>query len=402
MNSRPSACLKMLPVVTTVFADDLTGACEIAGIAHRHGFRTAVALAPGAVPNDAEVLVVDTETRLLSPANAAQSLDRWLQHHSIRERPGRIFKKIDSVLRGPIAAELLILARHTGAPRIAVVPANPDLGRVVRGGRYFIDDVPLDLTAFRLDPHHPVRSSLVTELIGKIEGFTAHPLPPSAPLPSRGLIIGDVSTARDYSRWAKQLPGDTLAAGSAFFFDALLSTTAVPVPHHSTDEALAAVPFLLVSGTTAPTQREILRDLRSRGLDIVELPASTAPLSTGSMAELIQALRGCVRASIQSPVRIDPDPKVAEAIRNNLAGAAHIAVADHSIRHLIVEGGATAAAIGDAFSWHSFRVMHEWAQGVVTVSPDTSPELLVTLKPGSYPWPSALLKLILPPQSARQ
>jgi len=388
----------MTSVVTTVFADDLTGACEVAGIVHRHGLSATVALDPNAKLDDADIVVIDTETRLSSPDEAARSLTSWLQNPGIASRSGRIFKKTDSVLRGPVAAELLTVATPTHASRILLVPANPALGRIVRDGRYLIDGIPLNQTSFKLDPHHPARSSLTSELIGNVREFPCHNLAPSDPLPARGLVIGDASTPQDLARWAAQLPADILTSGSAAFFDALLSTRGHP-RRLNPNPAFANKPFLLISGTTAPAQRSFLANARSQGLATIEIPVrskSAADVWTVHVQDKVR-LYGGVCAYPHGTVSLES--AIATNIRATLSAIARVMVVGRHVQHLIIEGGSTAAAVAASLAWCNFRVVHEWAPGVVTVSPDSNPDLYITLKPGSYPWPATLLKVILPRES---
>jgi hypothetical protein len=53
--------------------------------------------------------------------------------------------------------------------------------------------------------------------------------------------------------------------------------------------------------------------------------------------------------------------------------------------YLMIEGGATAYAIIQRLGWNSFSIERELAPGVVTIQ---YKQTLITLKPGSYPWPS--------------
>ena len=79
-------------------ADDLSGAAE-AAMALR-GTRSVVSLSG---PVDAEVVVVDLDTRAAAPEVAADAVTRALAGAP----PGvRVFKKIDSLLRGNVAAEV--------------------------------------------------------------------------------------------------------------------------------------------------------------------------------------------------------------------------------------------------------------------------------------------------------
>ena len=53
-----------------VIADDITGAAEMAAIAHRLGLRVKLTMQPEATP-DCDVLVIATDTRSMSESEAA-------------------------------------------------------------------------------------------------------------------------------------------------------------------------------------------------------------------------------------------------------------------------------------------------------------------------------------------
>src|ERR1700752_2476946 len=101
-----------------VIADDLSGAVETAAVL---GLRRIV-LGPGEA-NDA---VVDLDSRARSAAEAARRI------RALSERP--TFKKIDSQLRGNVAAELRALGGE-----LVVAPSLPIEGRIVRGGVLYVN-----------------------------------------------------------------------------------------------------------------------------------------------------------------------------------------------------------------------------------------------------------------------
>src|SRR5947208_15993698 len=82
----------------TIVADDLTGACDTGALFAARG-PVPVTVWPDAALR-APVSVVDTETRALDPADAARRVSAVAR--SVART--RIFKKIDSSLRGPIGA----------------------------------------------------------------------------------------------------------------------------------------------------------------------------------------------------------------------------------------------------------------------------------------------------------
>ena len=140
-------------------ADDLTGALEAGAKFAQSGMR-AVVLTEHSNHLDADVVVIDTESRHLAAHQAAAVVQRV-------SRPAPlIYKKTDSTLRGNIRAELDALARAYPDSRIAYVPAYPEAGRTVRLGVLYVDGIPLDQTAFARDALNPVHSARVRDAAG--------------------------------------------------------------------------------------------------------------------------------------------------------------------------------------------------------------------------------------------
>ncbi|MGC8760902.1 MAG: four-carbon acid sugar kinase family protein [Bryobacteraceae bacterium] len=183
---------------TLVLADDLTGALEC-GV-----------LIEGAVvtlfsPAQGSVAVADTETRHVPPAQARQTVRRLTEQFPAE----MIYKKTDSTLRGNIGAELAALPPG----RIHYAPAHPHLGRTVRGGRLYVDGVPVEQTAFAGDPREPVTDGDLRRML-ELQG---------APL--ERIVIHDGACEEDLERAADALlaePPPWLAAGPAGFLGVLV------------------------------------------------------------------------------------------------------------------------------------------------------------------------------------
>ena len=88
-----------------VIADDFSGAAELANAAVQAGFSAEVHMRFCA-GSDADVVCVDTETRSLLPEAAAALVGEVAQSIAAL-RPELVYKKCDSVLRGPVAVESL-------------------------------------------------------------------------------------------------------------------------------------------------------------------------------------------------------------------------------------------------------------------------------------------------------
>lgn len=86
-----------------VIADDLTGAAELGGVAWRYGLTAEVHAVPGE-SRSAEVTAIDTDSRGCAGEEAARRVEQ-----TIRGVAGQswVYKKVDSVLRGPVLAELV-------------------------------------------------------------------------------------------------------------------------------------------------------------------------------------------------------------------------------------------------------------------------------------------------------
>ncbi|WP_206743062.1 four-carbon acid sugar kinase family protein [Streptomyces sp. PRh5] len=143
-------------------ADDLSGAAEVAAAVRSRTTRSRVLLlgAPGAAGTAAalrprhtgEATVLDLDSRYRPAAEAAEAVREALRM-SWPDGDGRggsgaldtldtfVLKKIDSQLRGNVAAEIAALAE--GGAGVVLAPALPIAGRVVRSGVVHIGGVPL-------------------------------------------------------------------------------------------------------------------------------------------------------------------------------------------------------------------------------------------------------------------
>jgi uncharacterized protein YgbK (DUF1537 family) len=145
-----------------IVADDLSGAADCAiGFANA-GRRTVVALganeaaeaARDAAAGRLAVIALDTDSRRLAPAAAASRAAQAWQvfggtqatgaSPDLRTSQQRLYKKIDSTLRGNWVAEVAALQPLAGLAIVA--PAFPATGRTVHEGRVFVRGVPLGET----------------------------------------------------------------------------------------------------------------------------------------------------------------------------------------------------------------------------------------------------------------
>lgn len=136
MNSPSIANARLL-----IIGDDLSGTADCAVTCARHGLQSVVSLdlARAADAAQVDVLAIDTDTRRHAPADAARANEAaWRAHATGR----RVYKKIDSTLRGNVAVEVAALASVAGMAIVA--PAFAQAGRTTIGARQFIFGTPVE------------------------------------------------------------------------------------------------------------------------------------------------------------------------------------------------------------------------------------------------------------------
>ena len=133
-------------------ADDLTGALDSAVAFAEAGLSCRVARRPGdiavAMAADCDVLAVSTASREASEAAAREAVAEVFDAFAAGP-PRLVFKKIDSRLKGHVAAETGVAAARAGLGRALVAPAIPAQGRYTVHGRLEGTGValPIDIAA---------------------------------------------------------------------------------------------------------------------------------------------------------------------------------------------------------------------------------------------------------------
>jgi uncharacterized protein YgbK (DUF1537 family) len=190
-----------VPVV--IVADDLTGAQD-AAVQFRPFGEAVTLLSPEHWGEFASwpVVAVTAESRALSAAEAAQrlrSVARRLTEVYGKARP-RVYKKIDSMLRGCLGQEIEALLEGLGLTCAVVAPAYPAQGRITAGGFHLVRGIPLALSDAGRDPLTPVAESHLGRLLAQQSRHPVGQLPldvvmagaPAIRRHLQGLIAGGV------------------------------------------------------------------------------------------------------------------------------------------------------------------------------------------------------------------
>lgn len=262
-----------------IIADDLTGAMDAAAPFAERGLAVELVLsADGTIsPEASDVVAFETNSRHLPPEEAAAAVAR-----SVAALPPAtpLFKKIDSTLRGAVVEE--IRAAAAGRAAIVIAPAVPSQGRTVRGGRVFVDGVPLGAAESAGDARRP---SFTGSLVA-----TLAPLHP---------VMPDCADDGDLAEIARAAPAGALLVGAAGLAEAVAQIRfgdAIPAAL----PALAGPPLFVAGSRTAVTARQLVH-LRQARPDVPimrapELPKADADVVARRLAEQAVLRAGAIDA----------------------------------------------------------------------------------------------------------
>ncbi|OIN58693.1 four-carbon acid sugar kinase family protein [Arsenicibacter rosenii] len=375
-----------------VIADDLTGAAELAGIGMTYGLRVELAMTANPA-STADLLVVSTDARSVAEPEAVAQMTAATQ--AIKAlKPSLLYKKMDSVMRGHVLAEVFAQMEVTGRPNALLVSANPALGRTLTDGIYYINGVPIAETHFAQDPEFPVwHAHVLTRL--RADRTKVFVRPTGSLLPERGIAIGEAASVSDLAVWAQAVGPEVFLGGAAGFFTALLEAhglrkPAGPEPSYSPKTAL------FVCGTAFGKSVALVKEAADKGYVVSYMPVPLMRAGTYTEAGL-KVWTSLVAANLllQEPVIMAIRPNETETfdalhLRQCMALAVAQVLDKAPVPELIIEGGSTASAILRQLGIQRLAPVQELGPGVIRMQAIERPALHITMKPGSYAWPETL------------
>jgi len=375
-----------------VIADDLTGAAEIGAVGLRYGLTAEVQTEFNPV-SDADLIVIDTDTRS-SAASEAAAMVECVVGQVLHSCPELLFKKVDSVLRGPVLSELAAIRRVTGSPRLLLVPANPSLGRVVRDGHYYVADVPIHLTDFAYDPEYPARSSDVIEMLRQDASVQVAVQSLQGPIPNAEIVVGEAESERDLADWALRVDSTTIPAGASGFFGSILESMGLRAVEPSMPDAPAAAETtLFVCGSASESSQSRISRAEARGVAVARMPRALFDLHAdprgfiGRWSEVAKrALVTKGEAVLTIGHKRSQAPGLPKVMSDYMSQAVRAILSDVHVDRLCIEGGSTASTLVRQMRWNRLTVCDERTPGVVEmlIAGETSPTIIT--KPGSYAW----------------
>jgi uncharacterized protein YgbK (DUF1537 family) len=351
-------------------ADDLTGACDTAAPFAARGLETVVLLPDVPIPEPAPAVVaLDTESRAL-PGPEARARARA----AVARLRGAalLYKKLDSTLRGPIAAEVAGALEGADFGTALLAPAFPAQGRTVVGGWLLIGRQPADQSPIARDPAFPRTGASVPALLGR-DGPHPVSLVPLATVRrgpdavaarlgrALGVVVSDAETDEDLAvlREAASSPR-LLLTGSA----GLASAVAAGLRVKATRRPLRARrPLLVVAGTTHPTTQQQLERLAARGVPGTRLEAGLeAPAARDGADRFLAAPREPSLASADA--RDVMAARLAVAAREVLERRSGTRAATARRGTVLLTGGETALAVCRALEATGLVLAGELAPGL--------------------------------------
>jgi uncharacterized protein YgbK (DUF1537 family) len=378
-----------------VIADDLTGAAELGGLALRYNLVTEITNRIDTA-TQADLLIVATDTRS-SSREEAERITAEVSKDLLKLKPSLIYKKTDSVLRGHVLAEINVQKAMLGLDRALIVAGNPGLGRTVVDGIYLMNSTPVHLSSFSEDPEFPIRSSSIEKMLRSAKGEITV-LKHREPMPGKGIIVGEAMEASDLAAWCQLIDGHTLLAGAAEFFTAILEHLNIKHASPKENTAMLQLPALMVCGSSFQKSNGFLEKMQADGMPVSYIPGTVAQdfvKSQRAFDHWIDQTVDYLNQFGKAIIAVDPAMKGmainALALRTKMAEATRIIAARVKINECLVEGGSTSATIMRKLGINTLYPMQELAPGVIRMGVEGRKDLHVTLKPGSYEWPSYIL-----------
>jgi len=151
-----------------IIADDLTGANDAGVQLSKIGISSTVFLdyKDSSLQSTKDVAIIDTDSRAMSEEVAYETI---YNASSIFRKQGyeQVYKKMDSTLRGNVAAELAALVSVYQPEIIVLAPAFPKMNRQTINGYQYVNGERVSETEFGRDPKTPVKDSFIPNLLKK-------------------------------------------------------------------------------------------------------------------------------------------------------------------------------------------------------------------------------------------
>ncbi len=413
-----------------VIADDLTGASDAALQFHANSRGVRVCFAvdhPWDFTLGSDIVqAFDSETRNAASAAAAKIMRVACDLLYTQVGSGcRVYKKVDSTLRGPVGIEIQTALAALGKRWAILAPSFPETGRTVLNGCVLIKGVPISQTVFRRDPLAPVVTDRIAEIIRQTSDLPVYEVGlstlrkgadavwQSLPRNGEGIIVIDAETQADLDCVADLVASrpDVLPCGSAGLAQSLARAWFPPAPVSTNTFTEMRIPetrskgrVMVLIGSAHPQAYRQLNCLKD------ELPITHMVIDRdGTLEEYSEklrewaSLRDCDNDQIMA-VSVSQDDHEAPLkpwlIENYLAEMARewfgiVSLEQAAQIGIFVTGGATATAVCRGLGIQALWPMGELAPGVsYNMAHVNGRQLTVITKAGGFGDETVLLESV--------
>ena len=363
--------MRRKPLPVAILADDLTGALDTAAPFASNGLDTWLDLAPDLVDRrldpGADVIALTTESRHLPDDQASERVEAAIEVLGALQ-PGILFKKIDSLLRGNIAAEVVAALRTTGRRHAIITPAVPSQNRTVRGGTVYVNGMRLPASVGGEKASDMAESAHLPDVLERagclhIHRVSAGGSPTLAVEPGLHAYVVDAESEANLDRLAQfvaQRSSEILPVGASGFGRALAGMLGQNDPRERLQVGQGVLLFVIGSQREASLAQ--IQALRAAGAEEVEVPVRTEPdidllldrASLQAVTSLIIVRPEAIAVSGVSP----------QMIAGRLGRVAAAIVRRVDVAGLVMAGGDTAAACVQTLGAECLHVRGELHDGI--------------------------------------
>jgi D-threonate/D-erythronate kinase len=408
MNRRPRASSTRQ---YAIIADDLTGSLDTGLQFHKKGLTTYVPLNWSRPFFQGQALVLNTHSRNIPGEEAYLRVFKACKKFETK----RLYKKIDSTMRGNVGKEVLAILDARKIARAIVVPTVPVMGRTVEKGILRVHGIPLLRTPYAQDPFHPIFTSRPQDLLaretGEPVGFIGLNSIRKGPSflagkidshPARILALDAVfqTDLRAIAAACDLLPEKVLPCGSVSLADEL----SIPLPLNKERTRKGSNgPILIISASRNPRTREqIVQARESFSFPLMEpdLHALTHPrLGRREIQRLgtqIPPLLTREKGLILTTTFQNHISGQEEAIPKALGRVAASVLKQNRLGGLVLTGGDLAMGIYTRLSATALRIEDEVSPGIPCSILADGPfaDLRLVTKAGGFGEKDALVKII--------
>lgn len=381
------------------FADDTTGALDVAGSFHTLGYITDVFIESDYEQSqEADCVVHNLNTRNSSSEKSRASIRDIIRHFGLSKlSSSNLFYKVDSTLRGNILDDIDSINRELPNRPVFLASAFPFYKRSCIGGTYYVKGIPILDTEFSRDQAFFYKTSALSDNRGDIKHIDWQIL-------SQGseAIVQEVRKSNMHKftfDTRHQLDLEIIAQAGLKLGAVLVGSSglarALPKRQKLPNKAFKVVnkiPTLFVIGSLNSLTRIQEEKLETAGISSIKL----LPQQIGVRSQL-QIINEKVRNELVSgssvivatPEKLIIDRGIGKEVEESITVATNVVNVPHN---LVIVGGETARATFKGRHIKRLRVRGEFEIGIPITSVSNKNEAIIT-KAGGFGYGDSLINI---------